>query len=107
MLTIRRVKSFFNCLSIYQIEFLFKLFGIFIVIVFILICQIFGIIEIIPSVHAISLIEESIDEPIPLQFIGTEDSLSIQRSESNFYEEIAEEEEGIFIPNETPTLLPG
>lgn len=64
----------------------------------------FGFVEIIPSVYAITSIEDSIDIPIPLELIDVEDSLSIQRSESNFYEEIAEEEAP---SDEIPTILPG
>lgn len=70
----------------------------------IIICQLFGFVEIIPSVYAMTSIEDSIDIPIPLESIDIEDSLSIQRSESNFYEEIAEEEPS---SNEIPTILPG
>lgn len=104
MLVFNRVKSFFNCLSIYQVELLFKLLGIFIIIVSIIICQTFGFVEIIPSVYAITSVEDSIDIPIPLELIDIEDSLSIQRSESNFYEEIAEENSS---SDEIPTMLPG
>jgi hypothetical protein len=67
--------------------------------------QITGVVEIIPPIHAITSIEESIDIPIPLQSIGIEDSFSIQRSESNFYEEIADEEDPS--SDEIPTMLPG
>lgn len=108
MLIFCRVKSFFNCLSIYQVQLLFKLLGVFIIIISIIICQILGFAEIIPSVCAITSVEDSIDIPIPLQSINTEDSLSIQRSESNlyenFYEEIPEEEDD---SDEVPTMLPG
>lgn len=85
-------------------EILFKLFGFLIIIVLIITCQIFGFAEIIPPVYAITSIEESIDIPIPLESIDIEDSLSIQRGESNFYEEIAEEEDS---SAEIPTILPG
>lgn len=98
------MKSFWNCLSIYQVELLFKLFGLFIIVISIIICQLFGFVEIIPSVYAMTSIEDSIDIPIPLESIDIEDSLSIQRSESNFYEEITEEESP---SNEIPTILPG
>lgn len=67
--------------------------------------QITGVVEIIPPIHAITSIEESIDIPIPLQSIDIEDSFSIQRSESNFYEEIADEEDPS--SDEIPTILPG
>lgn len=104
MLAVRRIKYFIDCLSIYQVELLFKLLGIFIIIVLLFICQILGLVEIVPSVCAITSIEDSIDQPIPLELIHTEDSFSDQRSESHFYQEIPEEEPS---SNETPTLLPG
>lgn len=67
--------------------------------------QITGVVEIIPPIHAITSIEESIDIPIPLQSTEIEDSFSIQRSESHFYEEIADKEDPS--PDEIPTILPG
>lgn len=104
MLIIKRIKAFFYCFSIYQIELLWKFSGLFIIIILIFVFQIFGIVEIIPTVCAITSIEDSLDTPIPLEDIEDEEALSIEINEPDLYEEIPDH---IVSVQETPTLLPG
>lgn len=67
------------------------------------ISQILGLIEIIPTAYAITAIEDSLDEPIPLESINEEDEISVQRTESDFYYEIPD---NIIQVAENPSLLP-
>lgn len=104
MLIINRIKAFFSCLSIYQVKLLWKLFGFFTIVILIFVLQVFDIVETIPTVCAITSIEDSLDEPIPLEVVDNEDGFSIQRSESHFYEEIPDNTPSF---TENPSLLPG
>jgi hypothetical protein len=104
MFLIRYIKIFINYISINKIQLLHKFFNFLIIVVFFSICQILGLLEIIQVAHAITLNENFLDYPIPLEFDSSEDSISIQRNETNFYQEIPDDTSP-FPGN--PTLLPG
>ena len=95
MFLIRYIKIFINYIFINKIQLLHKLFNFFVIVVLLSICQILGLLEIIQIAHAITLNENFLDYPIPLEFNSSEDSISIQRNETNFYQEI---------PDDTPPL---
>lgn len=104
MFLIRYIKIFINYISINKIQLLHKLFNFFVIVVLLSICQILGLLEIIQVAHAMTLNENFLDYPIPLEFDSSEESISIQRNETDSNQENLNNTSP-FPGN--PTLLPG